>query len=213
MPLSPSRQVPRALPLVFCPSRRVRALRMRLAVRRLLWSLSPRIVLPARKRFSSEDAPISGLPYTTSCDAIEASEPLRSSLISLKWNPKKLRVILRCFIFSECWLPLRAPLEDAVVVVVDEVEGRPGRLVAARQGDLPLVEGVEPLVVRGRVRHARGDHDAVVVIERYETTVEGAVVKRVEQEAVRRHEALARRCCCPRLDVARRGQGGGCQCP
>ena len=45
----------------------------------------------------------------------------------------------------------RATLEDAVVVVVDEVEARPGRLVAARQGDLHPVEGVEPLVVRGRV--------------------------------------------------------------
>ena len=48
--------------------------------------------------------------------------------------------------------PSRAPLEDAVFAIVDEVETRPGRLVAARQGDLPPVEGVEPLVVRGRVR-------------------------------------------------------------
>ena len=93
-------------------------------------------------------------------------------------------------------------------MVVDEVEARPGRLVAARQGDLPPVEDVEPLVVRGRVRHARGDHDAVVVVERDEATVEGTVVQRVEQKAVRRHEALARRGRCPRLDVARREQGG-----
>lgn len=71
-----------------------------------------------------------------------------------------------------------------------------------------LVEGVEPLVVRGRVRHARGYHDAVAVIERYETAVEGAVVQCVEQEAVRRHEALARCGRSPRLDVARREQGG-----
>ena len=41
---------------------------------------------------------------------------------------------------------LRAPLEDTVVVVVDEVEAWPGRFVAARQGDLPSVKGVEPLV-------------------------------------------------------------------
>ena len=68
---------------------------------------------------------------------------------------------------------LYTPLEDAVVVVVDEVEARPGRLVAARQGDLPPVEGVEPLVVRGRARHARGDHDAVAVVERDEAAVEG----------------------------------------
>lgn len=95
-------------------------------------------------------------------------------------------------------------LEDAVVVVVDEVEARPGRLVAAWQGDLPPVEGVEPLVVRGCVRHARGDHDAVAVVERDEAAVEGAVVQRVEQEAVRRHEAPARRGRRPRLDVARR---------
>lgn len=77
---------------------------------------------------------------------------------------------------------LCAPLEDAVVVVVDEVEAGPGRLAAARQGDLPPVEGVEPLVVRGRVRHARGDHDAVAVVERDEAAVEGSVVQRVEQE-------------------------------
>ena len=69
---------------------------------------------------------------------------------------------------------LRAPLEDAVVVVVDEVEARPGRLVAVRQGDLPPAEGVEPLVVCGRVRHARGDHDPVAVVERDEAAVEGA---------------------------------------
>ena len=69
---------------------------------------------------------------------------------------------------------LYTPLEDAAVVVVDEVEARPGRLVAARQGDLPPVEGVEPQVVRGRVWHARGDHDAVAVVERDEATVEGA---------------------------------------
>ena len=49
---------------------------------------------------------------------------------------------------------LYTPLEDVLVVVMDEVEARPGRLVAARQGDLPPVEGVEPLVVRRRVRHA-----------------------------------------------------------
>ena len=77
---------------------------------------------------------------------------------------------------------LSAPLEDAVVVVVDEVEARPSRLVAARQGDLPPVEGVEPPVVRGRVRHVRGDHDAVAVIERDEATVEGAIMQRVEQK-------------------------------
>ena len=93
-------------------------------------------------------------------------------------------------------------------MVVDEVEARPGRLVAARQGDLPPVEGVEPLVVRGRVRHARGDHDAVAVVERDEAAVEGAVVQRVQQKAVRRQEALARRGHRPRLDVARREQGG-----
>ena len=58
-------------------------------------------------------------------------------------------------------------------MVVDEVEARPGRHVAARQGDLPPVEGVEPLVVRGRVRHARGDHDAVAVVECDEAAVEG----------------------------------------
>ena len=68
---------------------------------------------------------------------------------------------------------LRAALEDAVVVVVDEVEARPGRLVAARQGDPPPVEGVEPPVVRGRVRHARGDHDPVAVVKRDEAAVEG----------------------------------------
>lgn len=103
---------------------------------------------------------------------------------------------------------LYTPLEDAVAVVVDEVETRPSRLVAAQQGDLPPVEGVEPLVVRGRVRHARGDHNAVAVVERDEAAVEGAVVQRVEQKAVRRHEALARRGRRPRLDVARREQGG-----
>lgn len=58
-------------------------------------------------------------------------------------------------------------------MVVDEVEARPGRLVAARQGDLPPVEGVEPQVVRGRVWHARGDHDAVAVVKRDEAAVEG----------------------------------------
>lgn len=93
-------------------------------------------------------------------------------------------------------------------MVVDKVEAWPGRLVASRQGDLPPVEGVEPLVARGRVRHARGDHDAVAVVERYETTVESAVVKCVEQEAVRRHEPLARSGRRPRLDVTRREQGG-----
>lgn len=103
---------------------------------------------------------------------------------------------------------LYTPLEDVLVVVMDEVEARPGRLVAARQGDLPPVEGVEPLVVRGRVRHTRGDHDAVAVVERDEAAVEGAVVQRVEQKAVRRHETLARRGRRPRLDVARREQGG-----
>ena len=91
-------------------------------------------------------------------------------------------------------------------MVVDEVEARPGRLVAARQGDLPPVEGVEPQVVRGRVWHARGDHDAVAVVKRDEAAVKGAVVQRVEQEAVRRHEALARCGRCPQLDVARREQ-------
>ena len=65
---------------------------------------------------------------------------------------------------------------------MDEVEARPSRLVAARQGDLPPVEGVEPPVVRGRVRHVRGDHDAVAVIERDEATVEGAIMQRVEQK-------------------------------
>lgn len=93
-------------------------------------------------------------------------------------------------------------------MVVDEAEARPGRLVAARQGDLHPVEGIEPLVVCGRVRHTRGDHDAVAVVERDEAAVEGTVVKRVEQKAVRRHESLARRGRCPRLDVARREQGG-----
>ena len=93
-------------------------------------------------------------------------------------------------------------------MVVGEVEARPGRLIAAWQGDLPPVEGVEPLVIRGRVRHARGDHDAVAVVNRDEAAVEGAVVQRVEQKAVRRHEALARRGRRPRLDVARREQGG-----
>ena len=78
----------------------------------------------------------------------------------------------------------RAPLEDAVVVVVDEVEARPGRLVAARQGDLPPVEGVEPLVVRGRVRHARGVHDAVAVVERDEAAVEG-IEENGEQPVIR----------------------------
>ena len=99
---------------------------------------------------------------------------------------------------------MRAPFENVVVVVSDELEARPGRLVAARQGNLPPVEGVEPLVVCGRVRHARGDHDAVAVVERDEAAVEGAVVQRVEQKTVRRHEALARSGRRPRLDVARR---------
>lgn len=58
------------------------------------------------------------------------------------------------------------------------------------------------------MRHARGDHDAVAVVECDEAAVEGAVVQRVEQKAVRRHEALARRGRRPRLDVARREQGG-----
>ena len=93
-------------------------------------------------------------------------------------------------------------------MVGDEVEARPGRLVSARQGDLPPVEGVEPPVARGSVRHARGDHDAVAFVERDEAAVEGAVVKRVEQKAVRRHESLARRGRRPRLDVACREQGG-----
>ena len=48
----------------------------------------------------------------------------------------------------------------------------------------------------------------VAVIERDEAAVEGSVVQGVEQKAVRRHEALARRGCRPRLDVARREQGG-----
>ena len=74
---------------------------------------------------------------------------------------------------------LSALLEDTVVVVVDEVKARPGRLIAARQGNLPPVEGIEPLVIRGRVRHARGDYDAVAIVERDEATVEGAVVQRV----------------------------------
>lgn len=64
-------------------------------------------------------------------------------------------------------------------MVVDEVKGQPGRFSATRRANLPPVEGIEPLVAGGRVRHARGDHDAVVVIERYETTVESAVVQRV----------------------------------
>lgn len=98
-------------------------------------------------------------------------------------------------------------------MVVDEVEARPGRLVTARQGSLPPVEGVEPLVVHGRVRHARGDHDAVAVVERDEVAVERAVVKCVEQEAVRRHEALARRSRRPQLDVAcRDGYRNVCVC-
>lgn len=105
-------------------------------------------------------------------------------------------------------LPLTRTAEDAVLMVVDEVEARPGRLVAARQGDLPPVEGVEPLVVHGRVRHARGDHDAVAVVKRDEAAVERAVVQRVQQKAVRRHEALARRGRRPRLDVTRCEQGG-----
>ena len=58
------------------------------------------------------------------------------------------------------------------------------------------------------MRHARGDHDAVAVVECDETAVEGAVMQRVEQEAVRRHESLARSGCRPRLDVARHEQGG-----
>lgn len=63
-------------------------------------------------------------------------------------------------------------------MVVDEVEARPGRLVAARQGDLSPVEGVEALVVRGRVRHPRGDHDAVAVVERDEARSCSAFSKR-----------------------------------
>ena len=58
------------------------------------------------------------------------------------------------------------------------------------------------------MRHARGDHEAVAIVERDEAAVEGAVVKGVEQKAVRRHETLARRGRRPRLDVARREQGG-----
>lgn len=52
---------------------------------------------------------------------------------------------------------LRAPFEDAVIVAVNEVEARPGRLVAARQGGLSPIEGVEPPVIRGRVRYAKRD--------------------------------------------------------
>ena len=92
--------------------------------------------------------------------------------------------------------------------MVDELEARPGRPVVSRQGDLPPVEGIEPPVVRERVRHAQGDYDAVAVVGRDGIVVEGSVVKRVEQKAVRRHEALARRGRRPWLDVARRGQGG-----
>ena len=44
-------------------------------------------------------------------------------------------------------LPLTRTAEDAVLMVVDELEARPGRLVAARQGDLPPVEGVESLAL------------------------------------------------------------------
>lgn len=33
------------------------------------------------------------------------------------------------------------------------------------------------MVVRGHVRHVRGDHDAVVVVERDEATVEGVKKK------------------------------------
>ena len=58
------------------------------------------------------------------------------------------------------------------------------------------------------MRYARGDHDAIVVVECDEAAVKGAVVKRVEQQAVRRHEALARRGRRSRLDVAYREQGG-----
>ena len=53
------------------------------------------------------------------------------------------------------WMLSRATLEDAVVVVVDEVEVWPGRLVAARQGDLPPVEGVELLAALDEKRKAR----------------------------------------------------------
>lgn len=54
----------------------------------------------------------------------------------------------------------------------------------------------------------RGDYDPVAVVKPDEATVEGAVMQCVEQEAVRRHEALARRGRRPRLDVTRREQGG-----
>lgn len=74
--------------------------------------------------------------------------------------------------------------EDAVVVVVDELESRPGGPSAARKANLSACEGVEPPVIFGCVRHVRGDYDTVVVVERYETTAEGAVVQRVEQKAV-----------------------------
>ena len=55
----------------------------------------------------------------------------------------------------------------------------------------------------------RGDHDAVAVVECDEAAVEGVVVQRVEQKAVRQHEAAARRGRRPRLDVARREQLSG----
>lgn len=71
---------------------------------------------------------------------------------------------------------LRAPLEDALVVVVDEDGARPGRLVAARQDDYPLAEGVEPSAIRERARCARGDHDTISVVERDKAAVVGSVV-------------------------------------
>ena len=49
----------------------------------------------------------------------------------------------------------------------------------------------------------------VAVVECDEATVEGSVVQCVEQKAVRRHEALARRRRRPRLDVARCEQVSG----
>ena len=75
-------------------------------------------------------------------------------------------------------------------------------------GRLPSAEGVEPLVIHGRVQHARGDYGAVVVIECDEAAVEGAVVQRVEQEAVRRHELLTCGYRYPRSAEACREQGG-----
>ena len=72
---------------------------------------------------------------------------------------------------------------------MDEVEAGPDGLAAVRQADLFAGEGVKPAVVGGRMLHMWGDHDAIVIIECAETSVEGAVVQRVEQEAVRRVQA------------------------